>query len=313
METLPQVLLVWMMEDTSLQGLILSQYNHQPLYHRLLTVSLMKIRASEVKAKTGIHFPILQTHLQVDQEKFLLQPRTNQAGEACPPIGLVPNDQKIQKTKQNTATQLLAVCMFSPIEFLLLTPIPQLEQEFETTSSSQRYKHVTKIPNPPGIDASGNFKKISAGEVVLNWKPVATLLQNKVLASHTAALQQTGTTVGNMHEVFGAMRERLDGVHQRTNQGAETSIKKGTIRNLQKRLSNLEDGRIQHHYLEHPMEEITKVKQQIAELKEHGLSQHLRQPADPFGPTPTLQISTSPLSSTRNIFAEISARQGLVP
>lgn len=75
-----------------------------------------------------------------------------------------------------------------------------------------------------------------------------------MLASHITTHRQINIILETIHEGLSALQERLDRVHRRADQGIEISIK---IKEMTRNLEIV--GRIQHHYLDNPMEEITKV------------------------------------------------------
>ena len=76
------------------------------------------------------------------------------------------------------------------------TYIPQL-REFPPLHEYNRdqYRYLPQVPNPTDVDASGQQKKTSAAEAVLNWQTQNAVAQNSVL-------QRIETTVNHISGHF---------------------------------------------------------------------------------------------------------------
>ena len=77
------------------------------------------------------------------------------AGIPSPPVQLLPQICMMQPTSSPSSYQ---------TQYLALKEFPPMSEY-----TQNQYRYMLRVPNSTDVDASGQQKKTSAAEVVLNW------------------------------------------------------------------------------------------------------------------------------------------------
>ena len=89
---------------------------------------------------------------------------------------------KVDVLPSTPVQSLPQICMMQQTESSYQAQYPAL-REFPPMSEYMRdkYKYMPQVPNPTDVDATGQQKKSSLAEAVLNWQTQNAVAQNSVL------------------------------------------------------------------------------------------------------------------------------------